>query len=155
MKLVIPFLGKTKSAWIEAGIQDYAARLGRYAQLEMPVLKDPYVHGAPEERTKELQAQALLAAARGAQLLVTLDAGGMSLNSVELADLWTRWEEQGRTSVALLIGGHLGLAQSLLDRASYPLALSSLTFTHAMSRLILLEQLYRVCTIRAGHPYHL
>ena len=67
MKLVIPFLGKTKSAWIEAGIQDYAARLGRYAQLEMPVLKDPYVHGAPEERTKELQAQALLAAARGAQ----------------------------------------------------------------------------------------
>ena len=87
MKLVIPFLGKTKSAWIEAGIQDYAARLGRYAQLEMPVLKDPYVHGAPEERTKELQAQALLAAARGAQLLVALDAGGMSLNSVELADL--------------------------------------------------------------------
>ena len=120
MKLVIPFLGKTKSAWIEAGIQDYAARLGRYAQLEMPVLKDPYVHGAPEERTKELQAQALLATARGAQLLVALDAGGMSLNSVELADLWTRWEEQGRTSVALLIGGHLGLAQSLLDRASYP-----------------------------------
>ena len=94
-------------------------------QFETLVLKDPYVHGAPEERTKELQAQALLAAARGVQLLVALDAGGMSLNSVELADLWTRWEEQGRTSVALLIGGHLGLAQSLLDRASYPLALSS------------------------------
>ena len=112
MKLVIPFLGKTKSAWIEAGIQDYAARLGRYAQLKMPILKNPYVHSAPEERTKELQAQALLTTAKSAQLLVALDAGGMSLNSVELADLWTRWEEQGRTSVALLIGGHLGLAQT-------------------------------------------
>jgi 23S rRNA (pseudouridine1915-N3)-methyltransferase len=66
----------------------------------------------------------------------------------------TQWERQGIGTVCFLIGGHLGLHRSVLDRAEQALSLSRLTFTHEMTRLILLEQLYRACTIKAGHKYH-
>ena len=51
-------------------------------------------------------------------------------------------------------GSHLGLAADLLAKADLVLSLSPMTFTHEMSRLLLLEQLYRACTIKAGEKYH-
>ncbi len=155
MKFLVPFLGKTKSSYLAAGIRDYAVRLRRYAGLEMPLLKERHLPGAPEERTKLRQAEELLACCSGAQLLVALDPAGSSIASEDLARLLARWEEQGRAEIAFLVGGHLGLHASLLDRCGYRLSLSPLTFTHEISRLLVLEQLYRACAIRAGHPYHL
>ena len=154
MKILIPFLGKTRSAWIEAGIRDYAERLRRYVDLEMPVLRERHSPGAPPERTMLLQAEELLRCCAAAPLLVALDPSGRATSSEELAELLERWEGQGR-GAAFCIGGHLGLHASLTARAAYRLSLSKMTFTHEMSRLILVEQLYRACAIRAGHPYHL
>ena len=154
MKFLIPLLGKTRSAWIEAGIRDYAERLRRYGELEMPVLKERHAPGAPPERTMLLQAEELLRACAGASLMIALEPGGRAASSEELAGLLERWETQGRTA-AFLVGGHLGLHADISARADYRLSLSKMTFTHEMSRLILVEQLYRACAIRAGHPYHL
>ncbi|NLZ16387.1 MAG: 23S rRNA (pseudouridine(1915)-N(3))-methyltransferase RlmH [Desulfobulbaceae bacterium] len=155
MKFLIPLLGKTRESYLDAGIRDYAGRLRRYATLDMPLLKERHVHGAPDERTMFRQAEELLACCSGAQMLVALDPGGAAVSSEDLAQLLTRWEEQGRAEIAFLIGGHLGLHTSVLERANYRLSISSFTFTHEISRLLLLEQLYRACTIRVGHNYHL
>ena len=155
MKVLIPFLGKTRAEWLDTGIRDYAARLKRYVQLEMPVLKERHDRNAPADRTMVLQAEELLAACRNTALVVALDPEGRTFSSGELASLLTRWEDQGRAELAFLVGGHFGLHQSVLSRAELRLSLSPMTFTHEMSRLLLVEQLYRACTIRAGHPYHL
>ena len=155
MKILIPLLGKTRSPWIEAGIRDYAERLRRYAELEMPVLRERHSPGAPPERTMLLQAEELSRGIAGAPMVVALEPQVRAVSSEALAGLLERWEGQGRGTLAFCIGGHLGLHPSLTARAAFRLSLSPMTFTHEMSRLILLEQLYRACTIRAGHPYHL
>ncbi|MDO5674759.1 MAG: 23S rRNA (pseudouridine(1915)-N(3))-methyltransferase RlmH [bacterium] len=157
MKFLIPLLGKTREAYLEEGIRDYAGRLRRYATLDMPILKERHVHGAPDERNLARQAEELLAccAGVGIQLVVALDPLGTALSSEELAALLSRRQEQGIAEIAFLIGGHLGLHRNVLSRADFRLSLSKLTFTHELSRLLLLEQLYRACTIQAGHKYHI
>ncbi|MCX5892397.1 MAG: 23S rRNA (pseudouridine(1915)-N(3))-methyltransferase RlmH, partial [Deltaproteobacteria bacterium] len=62
--------------------------------------------------------------------------------------------EEVARPLTFLIGGHWGLAEAVLAAADERLALSRLTLTHELARLILLEQLYRAMTIKMGHPYH-
>jgi 23S rRNA (pseudouridine1915-N3)-methyltransferase len=71
-----------------------------------------------------------------------------------LADLVDRWEQQGVKQVSFLIGGASGLSPEVIREADLLLSLSKMTFTHDMTRLFLLEQLYRAFTIKAGEKYH-
>jgi 23S rRNA (pseudouridine1915-N3)-methyltransferase len=154
MKFLIPLLGKTKEFYLEAGIRDYAARLGRFATVEMPVLKERHSLKQPDEVVKLNDSVLLLEHGGAAGLRVALDPTGQSASSEELAALLTTWENQSVGTVCFLIGGHLGLHRSVLQQADMVLSLSRLTFTHEMTRLLLVEQLYRACTIKAGHRYH-
>ena len=154
MKFLIPFIGKTKESYLDAGIRDFAGRLGRFAVVDLPVLRERCGRKDPEEVIKAAEAGLLLEQAASAGFRVALDPGGKTPDSEELAGLLTQWEYRGVSTICFLIGGHLGLHRSVLDRADLTLSLSRLTFTHEMSRLVLLEQLYRACTIKAGYKYH-
>jgi len=154
MRFLIPLLGKTRESYLDAGIRDYAGRLGRFATVDLPVLKERHSRKEPDEVVKHNDALLLLEQAQSAGLRVALDPRGKAPDSEELAGLLTGWEDQGIATVCFLIGGHLGLHQSVLAQAELHLSLSRLTFTHEMTRLLLLEQLYRACTIKAGHKYH-
>jgi 23S rRNA (pseudouridine1915-N3)-methyltransferase len=154
MKFLIPFIGKTREPYLDAGIRDFAGRLGRFAVVDLPVLRERSSRKDPDEVIKAAEAGLLLEQAASAGLRVALDPGGKSHDSEELAGLLTQWENRGISSICFLIGGHLGLHRSVLDHADLTLSLSRLTFTHEMTRLIVLEQLYRACTIKAGHKYH-
>lgn len=153
MKFVIPFLGKTRESYLDAGIRDFAGRLSRFALVDLPVLKERHSHKEPDEVIKAAEA-ALLIEHAPSGFQVALDPSGKSFDSPALANLLTRWEGQGIATVCFFIGGHLGLHRSVLERADLVLSLSPLTFTHEMTRLILLEQLYRASTLRFGHNYH-
>jgi 23S rRNA (pseudouridine1915-N3)-methyltransferase len=76
------------------------------------------------------------------------------MNSRALAAQIEGWEMQGRKKITFIIGGPLGLSPAILAKADLILSLSAMTFTHEMTRLLLLEQLYRACTIKAGEKYH-
>ncbi|MGI6655569.1 MAG: 23S rRNA (pseudouridine(1915)-N(3))-methyltransferase RlmH [Desulfobulbus sp.] len=153
MKVRIPLLGKTRSAYLDAGIRDYSRRLARFVPVELPVLREQR-HGRKEDGAlKSAEAALLLEQAVGTHAVV-LDPGGEAVDSEGLARLVRAWTDRGVGTLCFLIGGHLGLDRSVLDRADHILALSRLTFTHEMTRLILLEQLYRAWTINAGHSYH-
>ncbi|MFA6498208.1 MAG: 23S rRNA (pseudouridine(1915)-N(3))-methyltransferase RlmH [Desulfurivibrionaceae bacterium] len=158
MKIILPFLGKTKEQYLAAGIDDYAGRLRRYAQLDLPVLKEK--KNATKEDTARQQseeAQILLGSLPqlgGATKVVALAPAGQQLSSEDLADLLCRWEDQGVREIAFLIGGPTGLAPELVQKADYVLSLSRMTFTHEMARLLVLEQLYRAFSIKAGTGYH-
>ncbi len=153
MKFEILFLGKTREKYLEQGIRDYAERLRRYIPLEIKTIK--LKHGRNDSDQVIMKKEADLLLDRTATgYLVALDPAGHEQRSEEMASAITGWENRGLQTITFLIGGHLGLADKVLKRADLNWSLSRLTFTHEMSRFILLEQLYRACSIKAGHNYH-
>jgi len=96
----------------------------------------------------------LLEASREASLRVALAPAGRELTSEELSRLLGEWEMQGQRMVSFLVGGHAGLDPEVVGQSGMVLSLSRMTFTHELSRLLLLEQLYRAWSIKAGHVYH-
>ena len=154
MKFVFLFLGRTGAKYLAEGIREYAARLGRFVQVEIVVLRDKTAKSLPSDQFRQQEARQLLERCADASWVVALDATGREPDSPALAELLVRWEDAGHRSVYFLIGGHLGLHEDVIRRADLVLSLSRLTFTHEMARLILMEQLYRACMIKAGRSYH-
>lgn len=154
MKFVLPFLGKTREKYLDAGISDYVKRLSRFVQVEIVNLKDSSPKSIPDQVFKQQEADRLLDRIKQPAYVVALDTTGREIDSPGLAELIADWENNGLQTVYFLIGGHLGLHEDVLGKADLVLSLSRLTFTHEMSRLILLEQLYRAWTIKAGRKYH-
>jgi 23S rRNA (pseudouridine1915-N3)-methyltransferase len=154
LRLELLFLGKTKEKYLATGIDDYAKRLSRYLKVEIKTLKAGKAKkGETEKFLIEEESNTLLANVQGSYL-VCLDRTGAQMDSLELAAQFERWEMQGLKKISFVIGGPLGLSETILKKANLVLSISQMTFTHEMARLFLLEQLYRACTIKAGEKYH-
>ena len=95
-----------------------------------------------------------LRAAAGDGLLIALDEKAPSLSSADLARQIGAWRDHGLASLAFLIGGADGLSGALREQADLSLSFGKMTWPHQLVRILLAEQLYRVTTIMAGHPYH-
>lgn len=154
MKIELPFLGKTKDSFIEQGIKEYSGRLRHYTGLNISVLKVKRKKGWTEQQQRQEEGRILLGAMPPATLKIVLDSRGKQVSSKGLADLISRWEQEGRKHVAFLIGGPTGHSAEVLAEAELLLSFSLMTFTHDMVRLFLLEQIYRAYTIKAGEKYH-
>lgn len=138
-------IGKPALEWARGGIADYAQRLGRYVKLEMEYLK---------EGGQAANSERLLKASAGC-LRVVLDERGRLLTTDAARRLVDRWEmDSGIKKVAFLIGGADGHTGALRGEAGELWALSPLTLQHELALVVLLEQLYRVHTIKRGEPYH-
>jgi 23S rRNA (pseudouridine1915-N3)-methyltransferase len=85
---------------------------------------------------------------------IILDERGESVDSATLAGRLRRWRDDGRPAAVFIIGGDDGLAPTLREKASLTIAFGAATWPHQLVRAMLLEQIYRACTILAGHPYH-
>ena len=154
MRFEILFLGKTKEPYLAAGVAEYAARLKRYVATDIKILKERKSNKKePDKVHKARESDYLLQNAQGLYI-VCLDRTGVMLDSLELAARVEHWQLKGLKKVTFIIGGPLGLSEEVLTKADLVLSLSAMTFTHEMTRLLLLEQLYRACTIKAGEKYH-
>lgn len=142
MKLLLLTIGKPKLAYAAAGIGEYLGRLRGLVEWT------PLKAGTPDE-----EAARLLAASTGC-LRVVLDERGKSPTSRELAAQWTAWEHRAVQKVAFLIGGADGHGPAVKAAADWTWSLSPLTLQHELAAVVVLEQLYRAHTLRAGHPYH-
>lgn len=154
MKFVFLFPGKTREKYLDAGISDYGGRLKRFVQVEFVIIKAAASGKTPPDIQKKQETLHLLDRCGEASFLVVLDPGGQETDSEGLARNMTAWEDRGLRDIYFVIGGHYGLHEEILHRADFILSLSKLTFTHEMTRLVLLEQLYRGCMINAGRSYH-
>lgn len=153
MKHELLFLGKIKDRFLAEGVQEYAARLQHYTVFIITVLKEKgRLKGAPS--AVEAEGQQLLQAVPAGALLVVLDARGRQYTSEAFSRQIDLWEMQGIKQVCYLIGGPEGHAATVHKAANLVLSLSPMTFTHDMTRMLLVEQLYRAYTIKAGERYH-
>jgi 23S rRNA (pseudouridine1915-N3)-methyltransferase len=143
-------IGQLKRTFYQEGCQFYMDRLKAYTKLELIELKE--AKAKTPEQVKDLESQSLLNAAVG--YVIALDEKGKTLTSKQCAETITKLETQSISSISLLIGGAEGHSDDLKKKANELWSLSKLTLPHDLARLVLLEQLYRAETIRAGHPYH-
>ncbi len=153
MRHEILFLGKVKSSFLQDGVEEFRQRLKHYTPLDIRIVKDPGA-GRTGAAAKKSQAEVLLGGVPAGAFTVALDSAGRQISSEEFADYLTRWENGGVRTVSWLIGGPEGHDNKVLQQADLLLSLSRMTFTHDFARLLLLEQLYRAYTIKAGEKYH-
>jgi 23S rRNA (pseudouridine1915-N3)-methyltransferase len=145
MQYRIVVIGKPSLEWARAGVADYLRRLQRYLRAEVEYLK---------EGTAAQNSERLLKASEGC-LRVVLDERGRLQTTAAARESADRWErDAGVKRVAFLIGGADGHTEALRAEAGELWALSPLTLQHELALVVLLEQLYRVHTIKRGEPYH-
>ncbi len=128
----------------------YAGRLTPQATIIELEEKRPL----PVASLKAREAELILAAVPAGARLVALDEGGKQWTSREFADRLGGWRDAGNAAVAFAIGGADGLGMTVIEQADAVLSLGAMTWPHLLVRGMLLEQLYRVQQILAGHPYH-
>lgn len=150
MRYQILAIGTLKRRFYKEGCAFYAERLQTYTKLELSELREAKSRDAAQVRS--LESDTLKCAAKGH--LIVLDETGKTFTSEGLAKHITALENRSIGLISLLIGGAEGHSEGLKKEAAELWRLSDLTLPHDLARLVLLEQLYRAETIRAGHPYH-
>lgn len=155
LKIKVIVVDRTRQPFLREGESFYFKRIRRYAVLEWIEVRPAKVNKCrPDEEILAEEGQNLIKRLSPRDHTVALDRSGRSTTSEGLA-LWLKeLSERGADCVSFLIGGPLGLSDEVLARSREVLSLSGLTLTHEMSRLLLLEQIYRAFTILKGEKYH-
>ncbi|MFO1518057.1 MAG: 23S rRNA (pseudouridine(1915)-N(3))-methyltransferase RlmH [bacterium] len=148
-------VGRLKDPAVRDLIQTYQDRLRPFVQLRVEEVRDfPVRKGMNPKVAVDCEGEFLQERLPEDSYYVVLDEKGKQKTTEDWADLFRRWENEGKKEVTFLIGGAYGVSESLLRGAREKLALSKLTFTHDMARFIFMEQVYRVYTVLRGVPYH-
>lgn len=149
MKILIAAIGKMKDSPERRLYLDYTSRLPWKLDCNEGDIKS----NNPEQR-KAREAEFLLGAGKGYSKIIALDEKGKDLSSAEFAAALKRWQGEGNSSFAFLIGGADGLDKSVLQKSHLAWSLGRITWPHLLVRALLAEQLYRAHSILSGHPYH-
>ena len=155
MKIKIIALGKIKEKYLKDGIEEYLKRLRPYTTLEiielMPIeIKDENL----TEKVLETEAEKILSNIKPSSFVITLEIGGKQFDSVDFAHEMEQIINSGISEIVFVIGSSCGLSKKVSDIANLKLSLSKMTFIHQFTRLILLEQIYRVFKIMKNETYH-
>jgi 23S rRNA (pseudouridine1915-N3)-methyltransferase len=158
VNISIVTVGKLKEKYLKQGIDEYLKRLTSYAKVEMIEVAD---EKAPEElsnlemeQVKQKEGERILAKISQDTYVIALAINGKMQSSEELAETLDKLATYGKSKIAFIIGGSLGLSDDVLKRANEKLSFSKMTFPHQLMRLILVEQVYRAFRINRGEPYH-
>lgn len=154
MKTALILVGKTNDRLYAEGIEDYSSRIGHYMPFDIitiPELKN--TKKLSEDQQKAAEGELILSKVQSSDTVVLLDEHGKEFRSIEFAN-WMRNKQQTVRRLVFIIGGPYGFSDAVYMRANEKISLSKMTFSHQMVRLIFTEQLYRVCTIIKGEPYH-
>ena len=132
--------------WIADGIEHYKKQLPKNYNFVITTIESQSRKSNSPELTKSLEERLILEAASDSTLLIALDEQGKQRTSDELSKSIEKWQLNAE-SVALIIGGADGLSSELKQKCNLIWGLSSLTLTHSMARLLLVEQIYRGCLL--------
>jgi 23S rRNA (pseudouridine1915-N3)-methyltransferase len=148
-------VGKTGPSYLTEGEEEYLKRLQHYCRVTVHAAKaEKIIEGRPFREILKAESQRMERLLVQGWVRVALDRQGDMPDTLQLAKRLDRWQTEGVRDVAFLIGGPLGLDDSMVRNAEWTFSLSRLTFNHDMVRLILLEQLYRCFSYLRGEKYH-
>lgn len=154
-------VGKMKDKALQSLASEYVKRISAFSKVEILEVKDePNAHAerdAEVVRIKDSEAERVLAKLRDQDLVILLDLGGKMWDSEKFAKELSGWQlkaGQKGGDLVFVIAGSLGPGKALLARADVRWKLSDLTFTHLLTRVLILEQIYRGFMILHDRTYH-
>lgn len=158
MNIDIICIGKLKEKYWTDAVNEYVKRLKAYANVSIVELKESRLpeNASPkdEENVKLEEGRSILKSIKDSTYVITLEIKGKQLSSEELAEKMSDLALNGKSDIAFVIGGSLGLSPEVSARSNYKLSFSNMTFPHQMMRVILLEQVYRAFKINRNETYH-
>jgi 23S rRNA (pseudouridine1915-N3)-methyltransferase len=158
VNISIVTVGKLKEKYLKQGIDEYLKRLSAYAKvdiLEVADEKAPEVLSEAEMiQVKQKEGERILAKISQDTYVIALAIQGKMQSSEELAESIDKLATYGKSKIAFVIGGSLGLSDDVIKRSNEQLSFSKMTFPHQLMKLILVEQIYRAFRINRGEPYH-
>ena len=158
MKITLITVGKIKEKYLRDAIAEYSKRLSRYCSLQIIEVADEktpdQASETVEENIRTKEGERILKYIRDDMYVITLEIAGKMLSSEEFARKIEKLGIQGKSSIAFVIGGSIGLGKEVLKRSDFALSFSKMTFPHQLMRVVLLEQVYRAYRIMNGEPYH-
>ena len=158
MKITVITVGKIKERYLKDAITEYTKRLSKYCKLEIVEVADEktleQASEVVESGIRRKEGERILRHIKDDMFVITLEIQGKLLTSEELADKIETLAIQGKSHLAFIIGGSIGLGEEVLRRSDFSLSFSKMTFPHQLMRVILLEQIYRSYRIIQVEPYH-
>ena len=158
MNITVISVGKLKEKYLKMGIDEYVKRLGGYAKIDLVEVPD---EKAPEtlsqidmDIVKRKEGERILAKINEGTYVIALALDGKMKTSEEMAADLDSLMTYGKSKVAFVIGGSLGLHDDVLKRADEKLCFGKMTLPHQLMKLVLVEQIYRSFRIIKGEPYH-
>ena len=155
MKFIFCSIGKAHEEYIKQGIDDFTKRINNYFNADWLLI--PSVKNAaslPEKELKREEAKQVISVLQPEDILILLDERGKQITSPQLAQLIQQKANESARRIVFLIGGAFGVDETVFKRANHTLSLSLLVFPHMLVRLIIVEQVYRACTILRNEKYH-
>lgn len=158
MNIEIICVGKLKESYFKDAVLEYSKRLSRYCKLTITEVNDEKTPDgqsvALDDRVREIEGERILRAIRSSSHVILCDLSGKMLDSVEFGTLIDNIGINGCSDIQFIIGGSLGVSDSVRMRADSRVCFSKMTFPHQLMRVILLEQVYRGYRIINNEPYH-
>ena len=157
MRIKIYAIGKIKDFY-KTGCDEYIKRLNSYCKIEIIELKDEPLSDKPSiseiTKAKDIEGDRVLKLLKPNEYIIGLDLNKKEMDSEAFSGYLIKKLEDNGSAISFVIGGSYGLSDTLKNRANDSLSISKFTFLHQMSRLILLEQIYRAFKIYNGETYH-
>ncbi|MCT6902993.1 MAG: 23S rRNA (pseudouridine(1915)-N(3))-methyltransferase RlmH [Lactobacillus sp.] len=158
MNITIVSVGKLKEKYLKMGIDEYVKRLGGYAKMDLVEVPD---EKAPEQLSeaemdivKKKEGERILAKISPDAYVIALAINGKMKTSEQMAADMESLMTYGKSKIAFVIGGSLGLHEDVLKRADEQQSFGKMTLPHQLMKLVLVEQIYRSFRIMKGEPYH-
>ena len=158
MNITFVTVGKIKEKYFRDAVAEYQKRLSKYCKLDIIEVADEKTPDraseALEEQIRQKEAERILKNIKDNAYCIALTIDGRKRDSVNLAEHIEQLGISGKSNLVFVIGGSLGLHDSVIERADEKLSFSDMTFPHQLMRVILMEQIYRCYRIINGEPYH-
>ncbi|MFK5709185.1 23S rRNA (pseudouridine(1915)-N(3))-methyltransferase RlmH [Lysinibacillus boronitolerans] len=158
MNITIVSVGKLKEKYLKMGIDEYVKRLSGYAKMDLVEVPD---EKAPEQLSeaemdivKKKEGERILTKISPDAYVIALAINGKMKTSEQMAADIESLMTYGKSKIAFVIGGSLGLHEDLLKRADEQQSFGKMTLPHQLMKLVLVEQIYRSFRIMKGEPYH-
>ena len=141
--------------WAADGANDYLKRLRRFFPVEVVEVSEEDLNRRPPEEVLDIEGAKLLRRVPAGAYVLALDREkGDPLSSEKLAQRLNSLGLSGRSHVAFVLGGPLGLSPEALKKSDALVSFGPITLPHALARVVLLEQIYRATKINRGEMYH-
>ncbi|MGR6875696.1 23S rRNA (pseudouridine(1915)-N(3))-methyltransferase RlmH [Bifidobacterium angulatum] len=158
MQIDIICVGKVKEQYLRDAIAEYSKRLGRYCKLNILEVADEktpeHASEGVERQIKAKEGERIAKHIKPGAYVIALAIDGQQVTSEGFARKIDQLGIQGVSHIQFVIGGSIGMDDTILRQANYKLSFSKMTFPHQLMRVILLEQVYRAYKINAHEPYH-